>query len=165
MFTLLGDTAFVCASVSRSMERHSWQWEGSPGCSLLVQAALLSPVPAEAAGAACTPGASSESRGTEAGMDCSFPLPRSEAGEEFGSKHVALSSSWPMSPQQGGFWGHLQWGAGLWGRCMRCLEQTVGTGILSGGSLSCSRKILHAWLCPLTWAALFLHGGRNPKPN
>lgn len=69
-------------------------------------------------------------------MDCSFSLPCSGAGEEFGSKHVALSSSWPMSPQQGGFWGHLQWGAGLWGRCMRYLEQKVGTGILSGGTLS-----------------------------
>lgn len=37
-------------------------------------------------------------------MDCSFLLPWTEAGEEFGFKQVALSSSWPVSPQQGGFW-------------------------------------------------------------
>lgn len=98
-------------------------------------------------------------------MECSFPLPWTEAGEEFGSKQVALSSSWPMSPHQGGFWGHLQWGAVLWGRCMRCLEQSVGMGILSGGTLGWSRRMLHPWLCPLTSANLFVHGGRNPKPN
>lgn len=74
MFTRLGDTAFVCASVSPSIERHSWQWEGSPGCFFLfVQPALLSPLPAEAAGASCTPGASSEPRGTEAGNGVFLP--------------------------------------------------------------------------------------------
>lgn len=73
-FTPLGDTAFVRASVSPSMEKHSWQWEGSPGCSpLLVQPALLSPVSAEAAGAACMLGASSEPRGTEAGNGLFLP--------------------------------------------------------------------------------------------
>lgn len=144
MFTLLGDTAFVRASVSPSMERHSWQWGESPGCSLLlVQPAPLSPVPAEAAGAAVHRELPRSLVGLRLGMDCSFPLPWTEAGEEFGSKQVALSSSWPMSPQWAGFWRHLQWGAGLWGRCMRCLEQSVGTGILPGGTLSWSRRMLH----------------------
>lgn len=48
---------------------------------------------------------------------------------------------------------------------MRCLEQSVGTEILCGGILSWSRRMLHPLLCPLTWYALFLHGGRNPKSS
>lgn len=165
MFILLGDTAFVCASVPPAQK-------ATPGSGKGALAVVFSLCQRNQP---CSPQCRRKQLelpahrelprrpvGLRLGMDCSFPLPWTEAGEEFGSKQVALSSSWPMSPQQGGFWGQLQWGAVLWERCMRCLEQSVGTGILSGGTLSW--RMLHP-RCPLTWAALFLHGGRNPKPN
>lgn len=74
MFTLLGHVAFVCASVSPSMERHSWQWEGSPCCSFSLCSQPCSPqcwqkqleLPAHRV--------SSEPGGTEAGNGL-FPPP------------------------------------------------------------------------------------------
>lgn len=67
-------------------------------------------------------------------MDSSLPLPQTEAEEELDSKQVAFSSSWLMSPRQGGFWGHLHWEGEVLGTSMRCLEQSVGTGIPCGGT-------------------------------
>lgn len=114
MFTLLGDTAASVPRFPPAWKGLSWQWEGSPGCSLLlVQPALLSPVLAEAAGAACTPGASSKPRGTEAGNGVFFPCPELRLGRSL------VLSKWLSAPP------------------LRCPHSGVAFGDMCSGVLSC----------------------------
>lgn len=167
----------------------------SPGCSP-VQTAPLSPVLEEAAGAACVRGASgpsSQPRGTEA-MYLLVLLPlrcwtdswllrhaahlagnlltkqRSLSGfgrVALGSQLLLVTS--PMSPWGGGFWGHLQWGAELWGRCMRCWgrsgERDAPWRHPEQELRGCCIPVVWALVVPI-WLGCFVSPWRqNQKPN
>jgi len=138
--TPLGDAQpFFRASVSPSVERR--HGTGSPGCSS--PPCGSSPVPEEAARAACVRGASgpsSQPRGTGAvylllllPLRCwtesrllhhtarlagSLLTKRrilSGSGQEALGSQLLLATG-PVSPRGGGFWGHAHQGAGFWGR-------------------------------------------------